>query len=101
MEKKETIGMDEKEIKQLNDKVNETIIFISNMAKKMYDELGYGDLNYLVMLQNNLALSFITNFSVRTSMVSAEFVKEASETIIEEKKKHDENIKRPPKGIAV
>jgi len=101
MEKNETIGMDKKEIKLLSDKVNETVILISNMAKKMYEELGYNDLNYLVMLQNNLAISFITNFSVRVSVVSAEFVKKASEAISEEKKKHDENIKPPSKGVAI
>jgi len=67
----------------------------------MYEELGYNDLNYLVMLQNNLAISFITNFSVRISVVSGEFVKKASEAIIEEKKKHDENIKPPSKGVAI
>ena len=100
MEKNETIGMDKKEIKQLEEKVNEMVIFISNMAKKMYEELGYNDLNYLVMLSNNLALSFITNFSVRTSMVSAKFVKEVSKAIIEEKKKQEKDAKARPGAVA-
>lgn len=101
MEKNETIGMDEKEIAQVSDKVNEVVVFITDMAKKMYDELEYDDLNYLPMLSNNLALSFITNFSVRIGQVSAEFVKKASEVISEEKKKHDENIKPPSRGVAI